>query len=519
MGLVPSQSGQTRAAARGYHPMNMSLRFRFRLLIAILCLVASTFGIAAFVLNRATQTRIAELEVTTTAIRQHMEGDMTHEALRGDVYAAMAAAQEPGAPRRDEVVRETQRHATEFRDMLEANLKLPLAKDRIAMLEKLRGPLNAYCDLCIATVAQAFADPVAARASLPQVEAAYQELESAQEPISIRLIADHTQARADTEAAGHTFLNVLLVTFGIAGCVYVFFIYKLEWVTTCMQAVLTELDVATKGTLSRARQLADVSETLSEGSAKQAASLETSSASLEEVSGMTRRTADHAKAGKQLADRTRRSTEAGLADMQVLRQAMEGLQESSAQVTKITKTIDELAFQTNILALNAAVEAARAGEAGLGFAVVAEEVRSLAQRSAAAAKETAQQIAEAANRTTEGTRLCAKVADSLDGMAKLTSELDALIGEIATAAQEQSEGIGQVTGAVSEIDRVTQTTASHATEVTELVSQLRQQAARLQEPITLIVALLYNRETRPSRDDEAAGARPAALPASRPRFE
>ncbi len=496
--------------------MNMSLRLRFRLLIGVLCLVASTFGIAAFVLNRATQSRVVELEVTATAIRQHMEGDMNHEALRGDVYAALAAAQEPGMPRRDAVVRETQRHAAEFREMLEANLKLPLAKERLELLGKLRAPLNTYCDLCNATVGQAFVDQAAARQALPQVERTFRELEDAQDPIGRQLLSDHVTAREETEAAGRMFVRVLLITFGLAAGIYAFFIYKLEWVTTCMQAVLTELDVATKGTLSRAQQLADVSETLSDGSSKQAASLETSSASLEEMSGMTRRTAEHATAGKQLADRTRRSTEAGLADMQDLRHAMEGLQESSAQVTKITKTIDELAFQTNILALNAAVEAARAGEAGLGFAVVAEEVRSLAQRSAAAAKETAQQISEAATRTEQGTRLCAKVAESLDGMAKLTGELDALIGEIATAAREQSEGIGQVTGAVSEIDRVTQTTASHATEVTELVGQLRQQAARLQEPITLIVALLYDREVRPTRAEETAKTRPAATTTARP---
>ena len=113
-------------------------------------------------------------------------------------------------------------------------------------------------------------------------------------------------------------------------------------------------------------------------------------------------------------------------------------------------------------------------------------------------------------------RLCAKVAESLEAMAKLTSELDTLIGEIATAATEQSEGIVQVTSAVTEIDHVTQTTAAHATEVTELVGQLRTQAAQLQEPISLIVSLLYARPPRVSRLEEpepevAETAKPAAM--------
>ena len=496
--------------------MNFTLRTRFRILIGMLCLMAGGFGLTALILNRYTQSKVKDLEITAQAIRQHMEGDMNHEALRGDVYAGIAAAAEPGRPREQSVIHETERHAREFREQLEKNLALPLSPERLTELKTLGAPLETYCNLCVSVTRQAFTDPAAARAAVPQVEQAYQVLEDAQTAVSEHLLADNAKAREETEGSGRLFVRVLLSTFVPAGAIYIFFIMKLEWVTGCLQSVLTELDRATKGTLGRARELADVSETLSDGSSKQAASLETSSASLEEMSGMTKRTAEHAGSGKQLADRTRRAAATGLSDMQAMRKAMEGIHESSAQVTKITKTIDEIAFQTNILALNAAVEAARAGEAGLGFAVVAEEVRSLAQRSAAAAKETAQQIEDAAARSDEGTRLCAKVAESLEAMAKLTSELDTLIGEIATAATEQSEGIVQVTSAVTEIDHVTQTTAAHATEVTQLVGQLRTQAAQLQEPISLIVSLLYARPPRVSRLEEpepevAETAKPAAM--------
>jgi len=141
-----------------------------------------------------------------------------------------------------------------------------------------------------------------------------------------------------------------------------------------------------------ARQVAATSQTLAEGASEQAASLEETSASLEQVSAMTSSNAEHAQETKTLAVQTREAAEAGAGDMATMSAAMDAIKVSGDNIAKITKTIDEIAFQTNLLALNAAVEAARAGEAGAGFAVVAEEVRNLAQRSATAARETAEKI-------------------------------------------------------------------------------------------------------------------------------
>ena len=159
---------------------------------------------------------------------------------------------------------------------------------------------------------------------------------------------------------------------------------------------------------------------------------------------MTKRNAGHSSDAKTLSAETRRAADIGSNDMQHMSAAMTDLQKTSANVAKIVKTIDEIAFQTNILALNAAVEAARAGEAGAGFAVVAEEVRSLAQRSASAAKETATTIQEPVQMSARGVTLSGKVVTGFSEILQKARSVDELVGEIATASREQSDGIQQI---------------------------------------------------------------------------
>jgi methyl-accepting chemotaxis protein len=160
-------------------------------------------------------------------------------------------------------------------------------------------------------------------------------------------------------------------------------------------------------------QVSAASQSLAEGATAQSESLGRTSASLAEMSGMTGRNADHATQANEFTRQTRRAAETGGGDMRAMIGAMGEIKASSDDIAKIIRTIDEIAFQTNILALNAAVEAARAGEAGAGFAVVAEEVRRLAQRSADAAKETSAKIEGAIGKTTQGVQLSDKVSASL----------------------------------------------------------------------------------------------------------
>ncbi|MDR3459529.1 MAG: methyl-accepting chemotaxis protein, partial [Verrucomicrobiae bacterium] len=177
-----------------------------------------------------------------------------------------------------------------------------------------------------------------------------------------------------------------------------------------LRNVSHSLDEGSDQVVSASGQVSSASQTLAEGASEQASSLEETSSSLEEMSSMTKRNSENTLKANELAKEARAAADKGVGDMSTMATAMEAIKVSSDDIAKIIKTIDEIAFQTNILALNAAVEAARAGEAGMGFAVVADEVRNLAQRCAQAAKETSGKIEGAIAKSGQGVEITAKVA-------------------------------------------------------------------------------------------------------------
>ena len=210
-----------------------------------------------------------------------------------------------------------------------------------------------------------------------------------------------------------------------------------------------------------------------------AANLEQSAASMEQMTSTVKKTSDHTDDASQVAQHNARAAADGGHAMQQVVRTMSGLKESSARIGEITGTIDGIAFQTNILALNAAVEAARAGEAGRGFAVVASEVRTLAQRSADAAREIKALIGDSVAQVGAGTVIVGQAGAMIDTFVSSSQRVDALLGEISVGAREQSEGVGQIGQSIQELDRMTQQNAALAEQTAAAAASLNAQAQAL----------------------------------------
>ena len=304
----------------------------------------------------------------------------------------------------------------------------------------------------------------------------------------------------DTEASVARFRWITILVIVLSLLVAAVVVSVVRQINGSLRRAVMELAGGAEQVSSAASQVASSSQSLAQGSSEQAASLEETSASTEEINSMAAKNTENSGAvanlmvqAKQIVSQTSESLEQAVV-------AMGEIHTQSGKIAKIIKVIDEIAFQTNILALNAAVEAARAGEAGMGFAVVAGEVRNLAQRCAQAARDTAALIEESITKSNEGKVMVDQAAVAMHSVTEAAAKVKTLVDDVNLGSQEQARGIEQIGKAITQMEHVTQTTAASAEESAAAAEELTSQSRTLKGVVQRLAAMVGGREA-------ASGAR------------
>jgi len=308
-----------------------------------------------------------------------------------------------------------------------------------------------------------------------------------------------------TSAAGNSNWRWLIAGAGIA-LLGSLMIWLGRDVRITLRRNVEELSRGTERILEVAGRVSEASRSLALGAGEQAASLEETSASSEKLSSRTCRNAENAQAVAEVTLESEKLVESANRTLAEMVTSMTEINEAGGRIARIIKVIDEIAFQTNILALNAAVEAAHAGEAGASFAVVAEEVRNLAQRSAQAAKDTATMIEESITKSNEGNRKLDQVKEAIAAITLSSAKIKTLVNQVSGGSQEQANGFAQVSSAIARMERIARETAAGAERSASAGKELNSQAAAMHCVLEPLVGLLNGRPPTPGP------ARPALAP-------
>ncbi len=272
-------------------------------------------------------------------------------------------------------------------------------------------------------------------------------------------------------------------------------------ISTKIKTIATEIKTSAEQTAVASEELTSASSQLSQGATESAASLEETVSSLEELSSMVKLNSDHAKEANALSQKSLNSAELGESEINKLIESMSEMAKSSKKIEEIINVIDDIAFQTNLLALNAAVEAARAGDQGKGFAVVADAVRTLAGRSASAAKDINALIKENVEKNHDSTGIADSSGKALKEIVSSVKKVADLNAEISAASQEQANGIEQISKAMNHLDSAIQMNANSSQEVAAAASEMASQAECLNDQVGSLIQFVEGSSQDGSQGD------------------
>ncbi len=494
----------------------------FGLAGALLTALAGGIGLAA---SGTLGESINEAISAGDALQTSQQADMMHDAVRGDAQLALLGAYEKNPERIAQGEAGLARHAQTFNQAITDLAGMPLPSESLAKLAAVQPLIRKYIDAADAVIKMSRSDADAAQKQMPALQAAFTELEGRMSALS-ESIEEHgkevnTHAKASVGrtrvAIGSVLLFAVLATVaaalwlarrmaqpmahavGVADRLAsgdltssirpagndetVRLLKAMEHMQTSFTGIVREVKANADEVSGASMQIAQGNLDLSNRTEQQAGALQQTAASMEELNSTVRQNADNARHANQLALNACAVAAQGGDVVSEVVSTMKAINDSSKQIADIIGVIDGIAFQTNILALNAAVEAARAGEQGRGFAVVAGEVRSLAQRSADAAKQIKELIGTSVHRVDQGTTLVDKAGAKMGEVVVAIRQVTDIVAEISAASAEQSTGVAQVGEAVTQMDQTTQQNAALVEEGAAAAQSLKLQAEQLVQAV------------------------------------
>ena len=462
---------------------------------------------------------------TALALQKSQEADMMHDAIRGDVLLALLSAQTKDTAGLADAQKDLLEHADTFNKAITSMSALPLTEEAKAEVAKVGPALQAYVGAAANIQKIATTNAAAAQAALPDFYKVFKVLEIAMVGQSDAIEKDvqaysieavNRSKRAKIEASVGLILSAVVLVLAslwlarkmsepmqhavavadklAAGDLTSNVHSQGNEETTQLLNSLARMQASFAGIVGNVKgnaelvatasaEIAQGNQDLSGRTESQASALEETAASMEELSSQVKHNADNARQANQLAASASGVAVRGGEVVGRVVETMKEINDSSKKISDIISVIDSIAFQTNILALNAAVEAARAGEQGRGFAVVASEVRSLAGRSADAAKEIKSLINASVERVEHGTALVDEAGTTMTDVVGSIRRVSDLMGEISSASSEQAAGVAQVGEAVNQMDQATQKNAALVQQMVAAAASLRSQAGDLVDAV------------------------------------